>query len=67
MAQDDKQESLALADAQLEAAIEIAALKLQTATTTLRRQKAWAELQRLVGQRSRAQVERMERARGLRP
>lgn len=60
-----QQEELALADAALEAAIELAALRLQTATTPLRRKAAWAELQRLVKNRSPAQVERMERARGL--
>jgi hypothetical protein len=59
-------DELALADAALEASIEIAALKLQTATTPLRRKAAWAELQRLVKGRSPAQVERMERAREIR-
>lgn len=59
------QPDLDLADAGLEAAIDTAALKLQTATTPLRRKLAWCELQSLVKQRSPRQVRRMEEERGL--
>lgn len=56
---------LPLDDAQLEAAIEIAALMLANARTPNTRRAAWAQLQQLTAQRSAAQVERMERDRGL--
>lgn len=56
----------ALDDAALEAAIDLATLRCQTASTPLRRRQAFEELRRLIAQRSPAQVARMERARGLR-
>ena len=62
----DVQHPLAIgADGELEAAIEITTLRLQTARTPIARRKAWATLQTLVGQRSRKQILRMEARRGL--
>lgn len=61
----DRQCALTLDDAGLEAAIDIATLKLSTATTPLQRRGAWDQLQSLVKQRSQAAVESMERRRGL--
>ena len=49
----------------LEAAIDLATLRCQTASTPLRRRAAFEELRRLIAQRSPAQIARMERARGL--
>lgn len=54
------------ADAALEAAIDLATLRCQMATTPLRRRQAFEELRSLIAQRSPAQGARMERARGLR-
>lgn len=56
-----------LDDAALEAAIDLAALRLQTATTPLRRRHAFDELRTLVAQRSPQQIARMERDKGLAP
>lgn len=55
----------ALDDAALEAAIDLATLRCQTATTPARRREAFEELRRLIAQRSPAQVERLESERGL--
>lgn len=52
-------------DAALETQIELATLRLQTATTPSRRRAAWDELQRLIKQRSPDAVRAMERQRGL--
>lgn len=52
-------------DANLEAAIEIATLKLQTATTPTRRRAAWDELQYLIKQRSPNAIRELERKRGI--
>lgn len=54
-----------LDDAALEAAIDLATLRLQTAGTPIRRRQAFDELRRLVAARSPEQVARLERARGL--
>ena len=61
------QRALTLDDAALEAAIALAALRLQTATTPIRRRQAFDELRALVAQRSPERIEQMERARGLTP
>lgn len=53
------------ADADLEARIANAALRLCTAPTPEARRAAWADLRALHGQRSEEQVRRMERERGL--
>ena len=61
------QRDLTLDYAGLEAAIALAALRLQTATTPIRRRQAFDELRTLVAQRSPQQVARMERDKGLAP
>lgn len=61
----DTQHALTLDDAGLEAAIDMATLRLQTATTPLRRRSAWADLQSLIKQRSPEAVQAMERRRGI--
>ena len=45
--------------------IDAAFLKLQTAQTTEERREAWATIQKEIAQRSPAQVEKMEREKGL--
>lgn len=59
------QRQLTLDDAALEAAIDMATLRCQTATTPNRRRAAFEELRSLVAQRTPAQVAHLERARGL--
>ncbi len=54
-------------DAALEAAIDLATLRCQSASTPNRRRAAFAELRSLIAQRSPRQVARMEQARGLAP
>ena len=61
-----RQPSLTLDDAGLEAAIDIAKLRCQTATTPARRRAAFEDMRQLIAQRSAGQVERLEKARGLR-
>lgn len=54
-----------LDDAALEAAIDLATLRCQMASTPTRRRAAFEELRELIAQRSPAQVRRMESERGL--
>ena len=54
------------ADQALEDRIDAQLLRLQTATTYKQRHAAWVRTQRLIAQRSAAQIARMERERGLR-
>lgn len=49
----------------LEAAIDLATLRCQMASTPTRRRAAFEELRELIAQRSPAQVRRMESERGL--
>lgn len=60
-----EQRELDMEDAALEAAIELAALRMMTAPTKQRRMDAFEELKRLNRQRSPRQVRRMEEARGI--
>lgn len=53
------------ADRDIEARIDEAYMRLQTATTERRRRKAWEELLALRGQRSAERVAEMERQQGL--
>lgn len=54
------------ADAELERQIEFQRGLLATALTPAEQMSAWQEMRRLISLRSPAQVERMERERGLR-
>jgi hypothetical protein len=56
-----------LTDAQLERSIFRARQRLAHAEHADEQRAAWADLSDLIGRRSPAQVERMERAKGLRP
>lgn len=53
-------------DAELERAIAFQHGLIATALTPAEQTAAWEEMKRLIAQRSPAQVEHMERARGLR-
>lgn len=53
-------------DADLERQIDFQRGLLATALTTAEQTAAWEEMKRLIGQRSPEQVERMEKAMGIR-
>ena len=54
-----------MSDAELERKIQTAAVKVALARTREEHDPAWRELKRLIGQRSAAQIARMERDRGI--
>lgn len=53
------------ADADLEAKIEASSLQFLAAKTPSERRRIWAEHRKLLASRSREQIERMERERGI--
>lgn len=55
-----------MTDDERETVIFEAGLRMQTATTPEQRRAAWADMKQLILDRSSAQVEKMERERGLR-